>query len=734
MSTPIAIVYPAPTNPTTRITRLFRRRMIQTVWMIVTIFSIGIFAAGTSIYADSLRYGCLCDHTYIDIRDNRLILLPIPDGPLAGIAQDGDIVEAVDGEPVPVGITIPQAVAIVDAGEAGTEVTLSLRTGDAAPRDITFKRSGSPVISLWLRLGLSLNAAIVFAVLVDTVSFGGFTGLALLMARKRSDDWLVLYASCCLISYGVLTSAAYGSFSYLHASGLWAVLSALITTAAYNLMIMLPDGHFKPRWTIVLVFIFTIWSFITTIQLIAVEGIVANLVNSIFVLLLLIITTYRYRRFFTSIQRQQTKWIIFGVGVAVLFNQLYLLILEILWQRDYVLWRLVQEIGYPGTRIVFLFIPLGFAFAMLRHRLWEIDLTVNRSLVYGAVSLILGGLFIIAFLIAQRILDGLLGMEQSTAAAAISAAVTAVCFNPTRKRVRALIDRRLYGFRFDLNELKQAQQPLKIANPGALTGKKLGSYEVLGVLGKGGMGEVYQGTNGSQFAAIKILPPDLARQPDFVKRFEREAKTLASFSHPNIVKIYEAGECDGIYFMAMELIDGRELGSIIREQGKIPYHEIKPLVHDFASGLDYAHQNGFVHRDIKPSNIMIVEGSKAILMDFGIAKFQNVASSLTGTGAIGTIDYMAPEQIMAAREVDHRADIYAMGAVLYEMLTGECPFKGSAGQVLFAHLQQPAPDPRDVEPDIPPEIARAIQKAMAKNPEDRFQSAGDFAIVLNNYA
>jgi serine/threonine-protein kinase len=254
------------------------------------------------------------------------------------------------------------------------------------------------------------------------------------------------------------------------------------------------------------------------------------------------------------------------------------------------------------------------------------------------------------------------------------------------------------------------------------------------------MGEVYKGVGivDKQTAAIKVLPANLAEEAEFRKRFEHEGKTLSQLHHPNIVKLYEWGNSDGVYYLAMEHIEGEELADIIKasQQAKpLDYEDIREWVNNVAAALDYAHTRGLVHRDLKPSNIMIrlkadQEIHEAILMDFGVARLDDGSTRLTGTGTIGTIDYMAPEQVMAAREVDHRADIYALGLVLYEMLTGERAFKGSPAQVIFAHLQQPAPDPRDVREDVPRSMAKATLKALEKKPEDRFQSAGELAAAL----
>jgi serine/threonine-protein kinase len=175
----------------------------------------------------------------------------------------------------------------------------------------------------------------------------------------------------------------------------------------------------------------------------------------------------------------------------------------------------------------------------------------------------------------------------------------------------------------------------------------------------------------------------------------------------------------------------------MRQSKKFSPEDLNDIMSGLTAALDYAHEKGFVHRDVKPSNVMLClnedeETYRAILMDFGVAKIQDAETDLTGTDAVGTIDYMAPEQIEVSHAVDCRADIYALGVTLYEILTGEKPFKGSPAQVLFSHLQQPAPDPRKLNGDIPRHIARAIMKAMAKTPDARFRSAGALAAALQN--
>jgi serine/threonine-protein kinase len=515
-----------------------------------------------------------------------------------------------------------------------------------------------------------------------------------------------------------------------------AVTRYLVNVVINTAIFVFPDGKFSipwMRWLLLGYFVvdaIRIGLLVLLPRVGAAEGAISAAIDILFYLSLVSALAavwsqvYRYRRASNAVQRQQTKWVVLGVAAAVLVE----VITPLLGRQSVIALFATSAV----TTSLQLALPLAVAFAILRYRLYDIDLIINRSLVYGLLTLILAAVFLGGAFILQTVL----GQERSGSALVVALLIAGGLFNPVRRRVQNVIDRRLYGFRFDLNELKAAQQQTEKTNPGALTGRILGDYQVLDLVGRGGMGEVYRGYGNGQTVAIKILPPDVAETADFRIRFAREAETLAAFDHPNIVKMYASGESDGVYYMALEYVEGRDLSDIIRQNTRLTIDDIRPFVADFAAALDYAHARGLVHRDIKPSNIMIRQKpdgqtQEAVLMDFGVAKIQDARTSITGTSAIGTIDYMAPEQIMAAREVDHRADIYALGVVLYQMLTGELPFKGNPAQVLFAHLYQPAPDPRHVVPELPGTVAEAIMRAMAKQPEDRFQSVGGLAAALD---
>jgi serine/threonine-protein kinase len=248
------------------------------------------------------------------------------------------------------------------------------------------------------------------------------------------------------------------------------------------------------------------------------------------------------------------------------------------------------------------------------------------------------------------------------------------------------------------------------------------------------MSVVYKGRQVSlgRLVAIKVLLASLARQPNFRHRFEREARVVASLRHSNIVQLFDYGESNSIYYMVMEYLGGQTLGDQLRASGAMPIPQACTIIAELAEALDYAHLQGVVHRDVKPSNVMLAPvtasggaDQRAVLMDFGIARMAGGVTNITNTGLIGTFDYMAPEQIRDAKDVDGRADIYSLGVMAFQMLTGKLPFSASnPSAVLIAHMQQPAPDPRTLRPDLPDNVARAILKALEKDPVKRFTTAG----------
>jgi len=262
-------------------------------------------------------------------------------------------------------------------------------------------------------------------------------------------------------------------------------------------------------------------------------------------------------------------------------------------------------------------------------------------------------------------------------------------------------------------------------------GQRLGDYEILGVLGAGGMGRVYKVRNviSDRVEAMKVLLANLAGQKELADRFLREIKLLAALHHPNIASLYSALTLDNQLVMLMEYVDGVTLLSRL-QSGPIPPADAINYSEQILSALGYAHKLNVIHRDVKPSNMMLSPGGAMKLMDFGIARPNNdVGMTLTGT-TLGSLNYMSPEQVRGS-EVDARSDVYSFGVSLYEMVTGQLPFQGNSNySVMSAHIQQAPRPPITVRPDLPKGLNEIILMSMAKDPQDRFQTAEAFANAL----
>jgi len=255
-------------------------------------------------------------------------------------------------------------------------------------------------------------------------------------------------------------------------------------------------------------------------------------------------------------------------------------------------------------------------------------------------------------------------------------------------------------------------------------GRRIGSYVIEAVAGRGGMGLVYRARQRQpeRIVAIKVISPEYAANPEFRNRFERESAIAAQIEHPNVIPVYEVGEDGELLYIAMRFVEGVDLGDMLAHNGRLEPRRAARLVAQVADALDAAHARGLVHRDVKPGNVLVAANDHVYLTDFGITKRTADAAGLTKTGVfVGTLDYVAPEQIEG--RVDGRADVYALGCMTYQLLSGGVPFpRGSEIAKIFAHLNDPPPRLADV----PAPLADAVQRAMAKSPGDRFLSAGEF--------
>jgi Protein kinase domain len=271
-------------------------------------------------------------------------------------------------------------------------------------------------------------------------------------------------------------------------------------------------------------------------------------------------------------------------------------------------------------------------------------------------------------------------------------------------------------------------------DPDRIVGTDVAGYAVESVLGSGAMGVVYVARQRSpeRRVALKLITPAFANDEVFRRRFLREATAAAAIEHPHILPVYAAGESNGTLFMAMRLIDGHDLREILRGSAQLPLERVERIVGQVGGALDAAHARGLIHRDVKPGNVLVTEQSDAdadfcYLMDFGVSTWTaSSAATITATGQmVGTANYMAPEQIEGGA-VDGRTDLYSLGCVLYECLTGSAPFSGrSAPAILFGHLHEPAPAPSSLRPALPRGVDEVLDRALRKAPEERYPSGRD---------
>src|SRR5579863_4332036 len=263
----------------------------------------------------------------------------------------------------------------------------------------------------------------------------------------------------------------------------------------------------------------------------------------------------------------------------------------------------------------------------------------------------------------------------------------------------------------------------------------VGRYEISGELGRGAMGVVYKALDPTIGRAVALKTMRLDTQgletTEVLRRFRNEARAAGLLTHPNIVTIFDAGEQDGMFFLAMELMEGTTLQALLNEKRLLSPEETIRISRQICKGLDYAHANRIVHRDIKPANIMITPDGTAKIMDFGIAK---TGGGMTSTGQVlGTPNYMSPEQVKG-KDLDGRSDLFSFGVVLYEMVTGEKPFVGqNVTTIIYKIVNETPIPPRDLDVTIHPGLSMVVTKTLAKSPDERYQTGEELTKDLENY-
>ena len=264
-------------------------------------------------------------------------------------------------------------------------------------------------------------------------------------------------------------------------------------------------------------------------------------------------------------------------------------------------------------------------------------------------------------------------------------------------------------------------------------GANVGPYRIMEKLGQGGMATVYKAyhANLDRYVALKVLHPAFLEDPNFLARFQREARLVAKLEHPNIVPVYDFAEHDNQPYLVMKYVEGETLKAHLN-RGRLPVEQIWNVVNAAGAGLGYAHKKGILHRDIKPSNVILTPNGEAYLADFGLARIAEMGeSTLSGDMIMGTPQYISPEQAKGEKDLDNRTDIYSFAVMLYEMVVGQVPFSADTPfSIIHDHIYSPLPLPRSINPAVPNEVERVLLKALAKEPSDRFETVEDLVAAF----
>ena len=604
-------------------------------------------------------------------------------------------------------------------------------------------------------LGLSTTFYAAYQTVLVVLLAIGFAVAGMIIVWFKSDEWLALLVAFTLIGQG---ANAFGPLQKMAAiSSVEIPVRFVIAMVLMGLPLscyLFPDGKIQKRWMIYVAGVWFVWLMVSVfwhsfpLNIFERGG---NATLRYLLSLLAVLSTgiyaqvYRYRTTDSTTKREQLKWIVFGIAVGILTGigvNLFLSFFE-LTQPSAGTYLIVDMFTQTLSVIAQFTVPVAVVFSILKYRLYDIELVINRSIIYGSLTLVLAAVFGILLFGLQTAYKAITQQDNPpTLAVVISTIAVSSIFQPTRKALRRFINRKLYGMDIDFDEIKRRNQQLsKAASLPSDDVTNVGGYREIELIARGGMGEVYKARHPSlnRTVAVKVLSSLFKDDPNFNKRFAREAKTMAQLRHPNIITIHDYGDQNGLPYIVMEYLTGETLAHMLTRCERLSLDEGIPLLEDVASALDYAHGQGVIHRDIKPSNVIIEpittltsgRTQRAILMDFGIARFVTENTMLTASGdVLGTVDYISPEQVQGTTELDSRADQYSFAVMTYQLLTGHKPFeRNNTWAMIRSHLEEPPPDPR-IHVKMPEHVAKALLKALSKKPDERFLCVGEFVKAL----
>ncbi len=613
----------------------------------------------------------------------------------------------------------------------------------------------SETLSALSGIGLSTTFYATYQTVLVVLLAIAFSTAGLIIAWNKSDDWLALLVAFTLIGQG---ANAFGPLQSMATIPSFEIpvrfVIAMVLMGLPLSCYLFPDGKIQKRWMLCVVSIWFIWLMVSVFW----HSFPLNLFDRggsdslrYLLSLLAVLSTgiyaqvYRYRHTTNPTKREQLKWIVFGIAVGVVTGigvNLFLTLFEVT-NPSASTFLIVDMLTQTLSVLAQFTVPVAVVFSILKYHLYDIELVINRSIIYGLLTVVLAVVFGVVLFGLQAAYRAITGQTNPpTLAVVVATVAVSSIFQPARKGLRRFVNRRIYGMDVDFEEIKRREGKLEqVAYLPSQEVTNVSGYKGLELIARGGMGEVYKARhpNLNRTVAIKVLSAYFKDDPGFNRRFAREAKTMAQLRHPNIITIHDFGDQDGLPFIVMEYLIGETLSQILAKQERLSLEEGLPVLEDLASALDYAHQQGVIHRDIKPSNVIVEpittlsanRTQRAILMDFGIARFVSENTVLTGSGdVLGTADYISPEQIHGTTELDSRTDQYSFGVMTYQMLTGKKPFeRNNTWAMIRSHLEEPPPDPR-VHVPMPEHAAAAILRALSKKPEERFASVGEFVAEL----
>ncbi|MEN8240997.1 MAG: serine/threonine-protein kinase [Chloroflexota bacterium] len=578
-----------------------------------------------------------------------------------------------------------------------------------------------------------------------------YTIIGISLFIQKSKDINILVVSMLLVSWGTTIMNVVEAFAadFPFVDG-WILFSrALSWSLIMTILLIFPNGRLYPKWSkwLLIFWYGWIWSWFFFPELphnISIHGGLADPIRFLIYFSLLGIgvaaQVRRYHRVASPTERQQAKWAFLGIALMFLITFLEeapsALDPTLVDQTtpESILYALVSTFFFVIGSLAF---PIGIAASIQRKRLWQIDYVINRGLGFTLLTIVLGLAFFALFTFLEALFYALLDNQYSAVVAITSGLVTISLFRPTRGWLQNFVDNRIYKIQIDYWEKKKLLPSYGFQLLQKLN--KVGDYEITEMIARGGMAEIFKGKHVAtgKEAAVKILLPHFAQDQLAQKRFIHEAQTISQLEHDNIVKLFDYGETDDLIYMIMEFISYQSLANQIKTEAPLSLKYTHQIITQIACALDYIHQQGTIHRDIKPSNILLRPAQskdhppQAVLTDFGIAKTSTQSEQLRNQGFIGSLDYISPEQIQAAVNLDQRADIYSLGVMTFQMLAGNLPFQTkNRAATLIAHIQQPVPNILAYNPGLPDKVAFSIVKAMSKNPTDRFDRASDFAEAL----